>query len=140
MEYIYKKNNTYIYKRRIPHLNKFYTFNTTFSNYKKASKLVIIFNKITRDIFEYIKRKGKVMAFDFNEVFEVLNDYKEKALLEYSNYEDKRHEHIGQLFKIKKEDHLMGNIILSGGQPEVIETALQSFENLAVGNYTETKK
>ena len=44
------------------------------------------------------------MAFDFNEVFEVLNDYKEKALLEYSNYEDKRHEHIGQLFKIKKDD------------------------------------
>ena len=140
MLYIYKKNNTYIYKRRIPNTNKFYIFNTTFNNYKKASKLVIIFNKITRDIFEYIKRKGKVMAFDFNEVFEVLNDYKEKALLEYSNYEDKRHEHIGQLFKIKKEDHLMGNIILSGGQPEVIETALQSFENLAVGNYTETKK
>lgn len=140
MLYIYKKNNTYIYKRRIPNTNKFYIFNTTFNNYKKASKLVIIFNKITRDIFEYIKRKGKVMAFDFNEVFEVLNDYKEKALLEYSNYEDKRHEHIGQLFKIKKEDPLMGNITLSGGQPEVIETALQSFENLAVGNYNETKK
>ena len=34
----------------------------------------------------------------------------------------------------------MGSIILSGGQPEVIETALQSFENLAVGNYNETKK
>ena len=82
MLYIYKKNNTYIYKRRIPHLNKFYTFNTTFKNYKKASKLVIIFNKITRDIFEYIKQKGKAMAFDFNEVFEVLNDYREKALLE----------------------------------------------------------
>lgn len=140
MLYIYKKNNTYIYKRRIPNTNKFYTFNTTFNNYKKASKFVIIFNKITINIFEYIKRKGKVMAFDFNEVFEVLNDYKEKALLEYSDYEENRHEHIGQLFKIKKEDPLMGSIILSGGQPEVIETALQSFENLAVGNYNETKK
>lgn len=140
MLYIYKKNNTYIYKRRIPNTNKFYTFNTTFNNYKKASKFVIIFNKITRDIFEYIKQKGKVMSFNFNEVFEVLNDYKEKALLEYSDYEEKRHEHIGQLFKIKKEDPLIGSIILSGGQPEVIETALQSFENLAVGNYNETKK
>ncbi len=140
MLYIYKKNNTYIYKRRIPNTNKFYTFNTTFNNYKKASKFVIIFNKITRDIFEYIKRKGKIMSFDFAEVFEILNDYKEKALLEYSDYEEKRHEHIGQLFKIKKEDPLMGSIILSGGQPEVIETALQSFENLAVGNYNETKK
>ena len=140
MLYIYKKNNTYIYKRRIPNTNKFYTFNTTFNNYKKASKFVIIFNKITRDVFEYIKQKGKVMSFNFNEVFEVLNDYKEKALLEYSDYEEKRHEHIGQLFKIKKEDPLIGSIILSGGQPEVIETALQSFENLAVGNYNETKK
>ena len=50
MLYIYKKNNTYIYKRRIPNTNKFYTFNTTFNNYKKASKFVIIFNKITIDI------------------------------------------------------------------------------------------
>jgi integrase len=140
MLYIYKKNNTYIYKRRIPNTNKFYTFNTTFNNYKKASKFVIIFNKITIDIFKYIKREGKAMAFDFNEVFEVLNDYKEKALKEYSDYEEKRHSHIGQLFKIEKEDPLMGTIRLSGGQPKVIKVALNSFENLAVGNYNEIKK
>lgn len=140
MLYIYKKNNTYIYKRRIPNTNKFYTFNTTFNNYKKASKFVIIFNKITRDVFEYIKQKGKVMSFNFAEVLEILNDYREKALKEYSEYEEKRHKHIGQLFKIKKEDPLMGIITLSGGQPEVIEVALESFENLAVGDYSETKK
>lgn len=140
MLYIYKKNNTYIYKRRIPHTNKFYTFNTTFNNYKKASKFVIIFNKITRDIFEYIKRKGKIMSFDFAEVFELLNNYREKALKEYSDYEEKRHKHLGELFNIKKEDPLMGTIRLSGGQPEVIEVALESFENLAVGDYSETKK
>ena len=34
----------------------------------------------------------------------------------------------------------MGTITLSGGQPEVIEVALESFENLAVGDYSETKK
>ena len=100
----------------------------------------IIFNKITRDIFEYIKQKGKFMALDFNEIFGILNDYKEKALKEYSNYEETRHQHIGDLFKIQKEDPLLGNITLSGGQPEVIITALNSFENLAVGNYNETKK
>ncbi len=80
------------------------------------------------------------MSFDFAEVFEILNDYKDKALKEYSDYEEKRHKHIGQLFKIKKEDPLMGVITLSGGQPEVIEVALNSFENLSVGDYSQTKK
>ncbi|MDX9901495.1 MAG: hypothetical protein RBT22_08400 [Aliarcobacter sp.] len=140
MAYIYKKKNYYIYKRRIPYTNKFYTFNTTFTNYKKASKFVIIFNKLSRDIFEYIKKQGKILSLDLNEVLSVLDDYKERALKETKEYEETRHEHIGQLFKIKKKDPLMGTITLSGGQPEVIEMALQSFENLAVGNYNLTKK
>lgn len=139
MAYIYKKKNYYIYKRRIPQSNKFYTFNTTYTNYKKASKFVIIFNKLSRDIFEYIKKQGKNLSLDFNEIFSVLDDYKERALNETKEYEERRHEHIGQLFKIKKKDPLMGTITLSGGQPEVIEMALQSFENLAVGNYSKTK-
>ena len=140
MLYLYKKQNTYIYKRRIPHTNKFYTFNTTITSYKKASKFVIIFNKLTKDIFKYIKEQGRNMSFDFNEIIGIFDDYKEKALKEYSDYEKKRHQHIGELFKIQKEDPLMGTITLSGGQPEVIKTALNSFENLAIGSYSETKK
>ena len=140
MLYLYKKQNTYIYKRRIPHTNKFYTFNTTITSYKKASKFVIIFNKLTKDIFKYIKEQGKNMSFDFNEIIGIFDDYKEKALKEYSEYEKKRHQHIGELFKIQKEDPLMGTITLSGGQPEVIKTALNSFENLAIGSYSETRK
>lgn len=57
------KNNTYIYKKRIPHANKFYSFNATLTNYKKTSKLVITYNKITRDIFEYIKQKEENKIF-----------------------------------------------------------------------------
>ena len=104
MLYLYKKQNTYIYKRRIPHTNKFYTFNTTITSYKKASKFVIIFNKLTKDIFKYIKEQGRNMSFDFNEIIGIFDDYKEKALKEYSDYEKKRHQHIGELFKIQKED------------------------------------
>ena len=140
MQYLYKKNSSYIYKRRIPNTNKFYIFNTTFSNYKKASKFVIIFNKITRDIFEYIKQKGKFMSLNFSEIYEILGEYKQKALEEYSNYEEKRHQHIGQLFKIKKEDPLLGEIVLNGAEPEVIKVALDSFKTLAIGDYDKTKK
>ena len=140
MQYLYKKNSSYIYKRRIPNTNKFYIFNTTFSNYKKASKFVIIFNKITRDIFEYIKQKGKFMSLNFSEIYEILGEYKQKALEEYSNYEEKRHQHIGELFKIKKEDPLLGEIVLNGAEPEVIKVALDSFKTLAIGDYDKTKK
>jgi integrase len=140
MLYLYKKNNTYIYKRRIPHTNKFYTFNTTFKSYKKASKFVIIFNKLTRDLFEYIKIEGKELGIDFTEAYKVLNDYKEKALNEYSEFERERHNHIGKLFNIKKQDPLLGEITLNGAEPEVINTALDSFRTLAVGDYEKTKK
>lgn len=140
MLYLYKKNNTYIYKRRIPTTNKFFIFNTTFTNYKRASKFVIIFNKLTRDIFEYIKIEGKKLGLDFEDVNRVLNDYKEKALKEYSEYEKERHKHIGQLFNIKKQDPLLGEITLNGAEPEVIKVALESFETLAVGDYEKTKK
>lgn len=135
MRYLYKKNKYYFYKRRIPNSKYFYSFNTKLTNCKKASKLVIIFNKLTRDIFEYIKSQGNSMPLNITEVLNLLDSYKEKALIENSETEELRHLHIGELFKTQKEDPLLGKIKLSGGQPEVIDKALQSFEHLAVGSY-----
>lgn len=137
--YLYKKNRYYFYKRRIPHTNSFYSFNTKLTNYKKAKRLVIIFNKLTRDIFNYIKEEGKNLTLNFTEILNVLNDYKEKALLENKELEELRHNHLSKLFKIEKEDPILGKITLSGGQSEVIDKALSTFEHLAVGSYNETK-
>jgi integrase len=137
--YLYKKNRYYFYKRRIPHSNNFYSFNTKLTNCKKASKLVIIFNKLSRDIFEYIKSQGKPLPFNITEVIDILDNYKEQALSENQELEELRHIHISDLFKIEKEDPLLGKIRLSGGQPAVIDQALTSFENLAVGHYSQTK-
>jgi len=139
MKYLYKKNRYYFYKRRIPNSEYFYSFNTKITNCKKAFKLVIIFNKLSRDIFEYIKSQGKPMPLNITEVFNLLDEYKEKALIENNELEELRHIHIGELFKTQKEDPILGKIKLSGGQPEVIDKALQSFENLAIGSYLQIK-
>ena len=139
MKYLYKKNRYYFYKRRIPNTNYFYSFNTKITNSKKASKLVIIFNKLTRDIFDYIKSQGKLVSFNITEIINVLDDYKEQALIEGKELEELRHNHLSELFKIEKEDPLLGKIRLSGGQPEVIDKALTAFEHLGVGVYSEIK-
>lgn len=139
MKYLYKKNRYYFYKRRIPNTNYFYSFNTKLTNNKKASKLVIIFNKLTRDIFDYIKSQGKLVSFNITEIINVLDDYKEQALIEGKELEELRHNHLSELFKIEKEDPLLGKIRLSGGQPEVIDKALTTFEHLGVGVYSEIK-
>ena len=139
MKYLYKKNRYYFYKRRIPNTNYFYSFNTKLTNSKKASKLVIIFNKLTRDIFDYIKSQGKLVSFNITEIINVLDDYKEQALIEGKELEELRHNHLSELFKIEKEDPLLGKIRLSGGQPEVIDKALTTFEHLGVGVYSEIK-
>lgn len=137
--YLYKKNRYYFYKRRIPNTDYFYSFNTKHTNCKKASKLVIIFNKLTRDIFEYIKSQGKPLPFNITEIINVLDNYKEQALVENKQLEELRHNHLSELFKIEKEDPILGKIKLSGGQPEVIDKALQTFEHLAVGSYQQIK-
>lgn len=139
MKYLYKKNRYYFYKRRIPNTNYFYSFNTKLTNSKKASKLVIIFNKLTRDIFDYIKSQGKLVPFNITEVINILDDYKEQALIEGKELEELRHNHLSELFKIEKEDPLLGKIRLSGGQPEVIDKALPVFEHLGVGIYSQIK-
>lgn len=139
MKYLYKKNRYYFYKRRIPNTNYFYSFNTKLTNSKKASKLVIIFNKLTRDIFDYIKSQGNLVSFNITEIINVLDDYKEQALIEGKELEELRHNHLSELFKIEKEDPLLGKIRLSGGQPEVIDKALPAFEHLGVGVYSEIK-
>lgn len=139
MKYLYKKDRYYFYKRRIPNTNYFYSFNTKLTNSKKASKLVIIFNKLTRDIFDYIKSQGKLVSFNITEIINVLDDYKEQALIEGKELEELRHNHLSELFKIEKEDPLLGKIRLSGGQPEVIDKALTAFEHLGVGVYSEIK-
>lgn len=138
MKYLYKKNRYYIYKRRIPNTSGFFIFNTKMLNYKRASKLAIIFNKLTRDVFEYIK-KGDPLLFKHDEVVKVLDSYKEQALIENQELEEQRHNHLSRLFKIEKEDPILGKIRLSGADPEVIDKALSTFKYLGTGSYSEIK-
>ncbi len=101
MKYLYLNGKTYLYKRRIPHSKKFYTFNTKIKNKKRAYKISLLFNKLSYNLFEYIKLQGKDMALDFQEAFTILEEYKRKAINEENNdYEKSRHTHFGELFSI----------------------------------------
>lgn len=147
MRYLYKKNKANIYKRRIPNTQAFFSFNTNIYNIKNAQKFVIIFNRLSHDLWNYL-RLGKQMDFNLREIYEILEDYKTKATEEYirlknkkqhKNYEELRHEHLKKLFPIKKHDPILGEITLSGADKKVLKTAKESFKNLAIGSYSETK-
>lgn len=146
MRYLYKKNKANIYKRRIPNTQAFFSFNTNIYNIKNAQKFVIIFNRLSHDLWNYL-RLGKQMDFNLREIYEILEDYKTKATEEYirlknkkqhKNYEELRHEHLKKLFPIKKHDPILGEITLSGADKKVLKTAKESFKNLAIGSYNET--
>ncbi len=130
MQYLFKNGSSYIYKRRIPNTKKFYTFNLGTKNAKKAKKIIKNFNRLSFSLFDYLKYKAKGLEVDFSEVFEILHNYRQEALVEYSKLEIDRHKHLGKLFKIYTEDPLLGKITLDGSTPEVIEKALVSFKNL----------
>lgn len=138
MLYLYKKNDKYIYKRRIPNTKLFYIFNTNLKNFKKAKKIAIIFNRLTINLFTYIKRQ-KNLEIDSATIANLLDDYKEKAVKEGSDFEDLRHDHLQQLFKLKEDDPLLGEVLLNGADPKVIDLALKSFKNLALGNFNTNK-
>ena len=139
MKYIYKNGVSYTYKRRIPHSKKFFIFNLKTKNKKRAIHISIIFNKLSFDIFNYIKTKGKGVMYDYNEVLNALNHYRDKALEEYKDYETKRHKHLEEMFKIEEKDPLLGARYLSGADPKVIEQALTTFKNLSLANFNEQR-
>ena len=140
MKYLYLNGKTYLYKRRIPHSKKFYTFNTKTKNKKKAFKVSLLFNKLSYNLFEYIKLQGKDMALDFQKAFEIIDEYKVKALSEENNdYEKSRHTHFGELYNLKEDDPILGSIILDGASLNVIKLAKKSLESLSSCNISKSK-
>ena len=80
------------------------------------------------------------MALDYQEVFTLLEEYKNKAINEQKNeYEKTRHKHFGDLFNIKEEDPIFGSVKLDGSAPEVIELARTSLKRLANCNANDHK-
>ncbi|TLS73254.1 hypothetical protein FE246_01850 [Aliarcobacter thereius] len=153
MKYLYKKDKANVYKRRIPNTNTFFYFNTKIYNVKNAQKFIIIFNRISYDFWAFLKlidRKNMNNIF-MQEILTTLNNYKEKALEEYirlkttskkqtlKNLEEERHNHLQKLFPIKRQDPIMGEFILSGADKEVLETAFNSFKNLSITDYNQSK-
>ena len=138
MKYLYTNGRGYIYKRRIPRLNTFFTFPIKLSNKKKVRKVVITFNKISYNFFSELK--GTDLALNNKEIYLILNDYKDRALEENTKFEKSRHKHFGDLFKITESDPILGNLKLDGGHPKVIEPALNSLKNLAAGDLIANKK
>jgi len=98
MSYVYKNGNKYLYKKRIPNSKHFYSF-TLSTNKKKSEKIAHYFNLLSRNFF-ILLRDLKMEKWDYDEVIRVLDNYKEKALIEYSNLEKTRHISLSKLFLI----------------------------------------
>lgn len=140
MQYLFKNGSSYIYKRRIPLTNKFYTFSLGTKNVKKAKKIIKKFNRLSFALFNYLKYKAKDSEVNLSEVYEILDKYRQEALVEYSKLETDRHTDLGKLFKTYTEDPLFGKTLLDGSSPEVIQKALTTFKNLANGSMYDNRK
>lgn len=129
MLYIYKNNTGYIYKRRIPKTDKFFVFQIS-RNKKTAVKIVTYFNALSKDFFLFLKRE--CMQWNIVEILDILESYKAKALKEYESLEEQRHISLSKVFKTTKIIPNLGEVTLSGADPEVIVKALEVYKYLSI--------
>ena len=121
MRYIIKQNGRYYFRRKIPRTIHNYTFSLNTKNVKIALKKVACFLRYSEHVFMDLKylSKEEVMS-SINEIQEILRDYKQKALIEYSELEEARHND----FLCEKKS----GSIQDGGHPKCIKKWLKTLK------------
>lgn len=121
MRYIMKQNGRYYFRRKIPKTIHNYTFSLNTKNVKIALKKVACFLRYSEHVFIDLKylSKEEVMS-SINEIQEILRDYKQKALIEYSELEEARHND----FLCEKKN----GSIQDGGHPKCIKKWLKTLK------------
>lgn len=137
MRFLYQNGHKYVYKRRIPHTEYFFSFSIS-HNKKKAEQIVRYFTKITKNFFNSLKDL-KMAVFNIDEIQNILADYAKKALIEYSELEKSRHIALQNLFPVYQEI-FSENVQLAGGHPEVIKKALDAYQFLAFAQESQYKQ
>lgn len=94
MKYLFKQNNYYYFRRKIPNTDINFTFSLNTKNVKLGKILGSIFLKKSEPLFTVLKYEEKTTIMsNFVEIKKLLLDYKDKAREEYSEFEEERHKH-----------------------------------------------
>ena len=99
MKYIYKDGTYYFFKRKIPYTNKNYSFSLRTKNLKIAKLIVGLFLKEAESLFFALKALTKDEVLDiYKQIDTLLDEYKQRALIEYSKLEKTRQEALKHSF------------------------------------------
>ncbi len=122
MKFIFKQNNIYYFRRKIPKTSYNFTFSLKTKNSKTALNKASIFLRLCEHIFLELKYlpKEEIMA-NINEIQKIFSDYKKRALEEYSDIEEARHNHF--TCKSKGEE-------FDGGYPKCIKKWLKTIKKM----------
>ena len=82
----------YYFRRKIPNTSKTYSFSLKSKNAKIASKVISFFLVKAAPLFQVLKtEKSEDIVSSLETIIELLEKYKEEALVEYTNFEEERH-------------------------------------------------
>ena len=137
MKYIYKDRTYYFFKRKIPYTNKNYSFSLRTKNLKNAKLIVGFFLKEAESLFYILKSMTKEDILNtFEQIDALLKEYKQRALIEYSDLEKSRQEALKHSFY--SEEHGK-RITRDASHPVVIEYWKNHFQDVIGGSSNQVK-
>ncbi len=137
MKYIYKDGTYYFFKRKIPYTNKNYSFSLRTKNLKIAKLIVGLFLKEAESLFFALKALTKDEVLNiYQQIDSLLDEYKQRALIEYSKLEKTRQEALKHSFY--SEEHNK-RITRDCSHPTVIEYWQNHFQDAIGGSSLQAK-
>ena len=92
MKYLLLQDNNYYFRRKIPKTSQSYTFSLKSKNAKLASKVINLFLLRAEPLFQSLKSEtSEDVMSNLETIIQLLENYKEEALIEYSPLEEARH-------------------------------------------------
>lgn len=122
MKYLFIQDSYYHFRRRIPNTTKNFTFKCKTQNGRIAIKIAALFLSKAEPLFQILKSESTAEIMDnFQIIMDLLLEYRDKALIEYSEFEKERHTQFTCVSKKGKQ--------LDGGHPKCIKKWLKTLQD-----------
>lgn len=123
MKYIVKQNGCYYFRRKIPTTTKNFTFSLKTKNVKIAQKKLALFLNKATPLFVILRNqeKGAILA-SLTDIEKLFEQYRQEALVEYSELEKERHQHLTCVSKKGKQR--------DGSHPKCLKKWLNRFQDV----------
>lgn len=122
MKYLFIQDSYYHFRRRIPNTTKNFTFKCKTKNGRIAIKITALFLSKAEPLFQILKSESTAEIMDnFQIIMNLLLEYRDKALIEYSEFEKERHTQFTCVSKKGKQ--------LDGGHPKCIKKWLKTLQD-----------